>query len=515
MTTNKQSESQGREYDRTGMHFEVSEYLLNNTSVYKSLELPPRLSKFLVTLLEVRSNQQESVVTSAELLPHLKEKGLPTSRQTIDRYSRTLQDIGVFEGTYRMFGSPVQIKRRLWRLRSPEEAQKSVEARIFSKSKRSKNNLSRSDKIRESNTQYLQSLENATPRAENFFFGFLDRCMPQSPWDHVENNFMRTALSFKSENIVIETSTQTNGDRLMCWNDKPVMRAILSQIIGLIEDRLAENGASYLALENKFPIDLVEIAKLMKQESPHNTKVQRRIYESVRAMASTRFDVKVDDAQHSEFMEFFNLNEENMTLKETMFRFISEIHVMDDMESREVPRHLVLNLGSHLWYRIQNNPKTKAIFRSHRIMLTKHVSGIMQVVYDYLRPIVFRTPAGKPDRTINRPLQHFARSLVPSMEYHLFKARFLKGLMECDKLRVVESWDESSDEPLEVKFSGYFITLFKLIDTDEDIKTSDNLIIQVVRDPYDHIIGDPEKKPAPVGSTAKSKQSGTSQISFF
>jgi hypothetical protein len=162
------------------------------------------------------------------------------------------------------------------------------------------------------------------------------------------------------------------------------------------------------------------------------------------------------------------------------------------MDHRQAPRKLVVSLGVHLWHRIQNNAETKAIFRSHQVMLSTKVSGVMHVLYDYLRPVIYKVK-NKPERTINRPLQHFAATLVTTIEYSEFKKKLIAGLKAHSK-GIQDDWNEDSDDPLEVLFCGYFITIFRIIDPEPEYKTKDNLIIQVQRDPKDPIIGDQSKK---------------------
>jgi len=502
MSTDKQAEA-------TGTHFEVPEYSVSEKEDYLALPLKPREIQFLDALFAACESNNNSIVTSLELADELKKREIASSRPSIDRYSRTLSNYGVFDGAFRRYGHQ-GLKRRLWRLRDYSSAKASIDQKIETSAKNKRNPIARSTRIRESNTQYLKSLEGATPRSENFFFGILDRCMPRSSWEDVPDNFMVTQLTFQNELVTIETSTQTNGDRLLTWSDKPVMRALLTQIAGLIEARLADVGGDVSHLENAFPIDTVEIASLMELEHPSNTKNQRRIYNAIRAMESTRFDVKVDDVQNSKFMKFFDLDESSHFLSEAHFRLLSHIDVYDDMTQREVPRHLVVSLGAHLWYRIKNNPTTKAIFRAHREMLSHRVSGIMQVVYDYLRPVIFKTPGKKKERKINKPLQHFARTLVPTMDYWAFKEKFIKGLKDHDP-KPFENWKEESGDPVKVKFCGYYITLFRLLDPDPEYKTRDNLIIQVERDKWDPIIGDDNKKPSSVPASLTGKR----QYSFF
>ena len=500
MSTDKQAEA-------TGTHFEVPEYSVAEKEDYLTLPLNPREIQFLAALFDACENSSHSIITSVELVEELKKRKIACSRPSIDRYGRTLSKYGVFDGAFRKYGHK-GLKRRLWRLRDYSSAKEAIDKQIETSAKKKSNPIARSQKIRESNTQYLKSLEGATPRSENFFFGILDRCMPRSSWEDVPDNFMVTQLTFQNELITIETSTQTNGDRLLTWSDKPVMRALLTQIAGLIEARLAEVGGEVNQLENAFPIDTVEIADLMELDHPSNTKNQRRIYNAIRAMESTRFDVKVDDVQNSKFMKFFDLDESSHFLSEAHFRLLSHIDIYDDMSQREVPRHLVVSLGAHLWYRIKNNPTTKAIFRAHREMLSHRVSGIMQVVYDYLRPVIFKTPGKKKERKINKPLQHFARTLVPTMDYSAFKEKFIKGLKDHDAGPFVD-WKEESGEPVTVKFCGYYITLFRLLDPDPEYKTRDNLIIQVERDKWDPIIGDDNKKSTSVPASLTGKRFGT------
>lgn len=496
--------------DKTGTHFEFSIETLESQKQFLKLPLTPREKKFLSAAFAARREVETDIFTAVELCVELEELGMPTTRATIDRYCRKLKDQGIFDSAFRKAGEARVVKRRLWRLRDIGEVEKVIDQKIHAQARKNSNPLRRSVKIAEGNTQYLKTLEGATPRSENFWFGFLDRCMARSSWEDIPGNFMVTPLPFKNERIVIATSTQTNGGRLLAWTDKPVMRALITQILGLIEDRLSE-GAVLKELDNAFPIDLVEVAKLMELSQPHNSRNQERIYKSVQALEDTRFDVKLDsDPRKSEFMSFFNLNQvEDGAIRESHFRFIGHIDILDDMDARQVPRHLVVSLGPHLWHRIKNNPTTKAIFRSHREMLTTRVSGVMQVLYDYLRPVIYKTK-NKPERTINRPLEHFAATLIPTIDYAEFKQKIIAGL-KAQAASKFDDWDGKSFEPMEVLFCGYYVTLFKLEDPSYEFKTKDNLVIQVQRDRKDSIIGDNTEKRTPASKVGPKR----SQLSFF
>jgi hypothetical protein len=479
--------------DKTGAHFEVSEQSLDEQSRFAKLPLRDREIEFLKAAFATRLLVGQDLFTSVELVEQLNQRGLPVARATIDRYCRNFSELGVFDATFRKFGETRSVKRRLWRLRDINDVEKDLRNVIHPQARSAKNPILRSKRIRESNTQYLNTLENATPRSENFWFGFLDRCMARSATEKIPGNVIVSELPFQNERVIIETSTQTHdGARLAAWTDKPVMRALLTQILGLIEDRLMQ-GQRLEELQNAFPIDLVDIAELMSLEQPHNTGNHERIFSSISALESTRFDVKLEsDPSVSEFMKYFNLNQGDTPVRESHFRFIGHVDILDDMDHQQAPRKLVVSLGVHLWHRIQNNAETKAIFRSHQVMLSTKVSGVMHVLYDYLRPVIYKVK-NKPERTINRPLQHFAATLVPTIEYSEFKKKLIAGLKAHSK-GIQDDWNEDSEDPLEVLFCGYFITIFRIIDPEPEYKTKDNLIIQVQRDPKDPIIGDQSKK---------------------
>lgn len=487
------------------MHFEISQAMVDHKERYAHLPLTKKQKLFIQALLSAQEAKSGPFLTAQDVDPFLIAHGLVIADSTFRKYCVELGKEGIFDCTKRTRVSDVDgkpKKHNLWRLRYIEDLEKKYEGQILTKAESSVNPMKKSRKIQESNTQYIKTLAKSTPRMENLFFTFLSRCMPASAWDKVEGNFMRTALYFKKEKVVVETSTLTNGDRLMHWDDKPVMRTLLSQCISRLEKAICEDGIGLESLENNFQIDLVDIAHEMGERQPHNSDVHGRIYRAIRAMESTRFDVIVDDAKNSEFMEFFHLGNLDMWVKEAHFRFIDNVAVLDDMTERKEPRHLVISLGKFLWERIVRNKMTKAIYRSHSVMQRHDVERSLQEVYDYLRAVIFPTnQKGKPTtRSLAYPLQRFFKIVAPECDYWSFKENFIKGLKKQDKTGQVAYWEKNMDSGLmvEVLFAGYHYKLYKIIDPEPHQESCDNIWIEVERDVKDSIVGDPGiKAPLP------------------
>ncbi len=486
---------------RTGAHFTVSLYVRADREQYLSLPLAAKYINFLKALFATADEAgEEEHFTALQLAPKMADEGLPTTRPSIDRYCRALKESGVFDASFRRAGKH-KTKRRVWRLRDIGDVQETLKGIIHPQAMKRANPIAASKAIKKDNEEYSKTLEIVVARSEGLFFGFLDRGMLRNPWEVVPDNFMVTPLVFQKETVVIETSTQTNGDSLMNWHDKPVMRAVLSHVIALVEQQMAD-GKNIKEIENNFFIDLYDIARLMKVSQPTNTAFQASIWASMRRLESTRFDLKVDDPANSKFMQFFNLG--NGQNREAHFRFIGHIDVLDDPESRQIPRLLTISLGTHLWHRIRNHPEHKAVYRSHAQMMTKEANGLLQVLYDYLRPVIFRTANGK-ERIIHKPLYHMGRVLVPTLEYSDLKRKLISGLKQVAKGEHDE-WNEHGDDELNVLFCGYYIKIYRNTAPSPELKTRDNLWIHIQRDKYDLIIGDPDKKPATVGHATAGKQ---------
>jgi len=380
-------------------YFEISEsVILKKNEALQAFQQIPKVStadyQFYKSLLELATeyylldqSQSEITLPYSTLQASLKAKSLPSTRQTIMKRAKALAKQGVFL-TMRVeprtaperrktgdFGGGRSLKRYICEaiyLKSfIQEKQAEFKANSLVQGRTITRRVDSSSKkivdvLAHSGVQFINSFAMLNqPKTDNFFTGVLDRSMRFDTKEEVPDGVIINSIDLGNARLTIQAeSSSRESSEIAVLADQRIIRAIVTEIIRVIEDKLAElkrnriitkfkrpdpvdismdaNGApvyedhaDYMSelvahIHNNFYVDTVRIADRLGYTSPSSGKTRSLINQGIRRLYETNFRVVMETASPSaaeHMRQRFGLEDNVMD-----FRFITDLKSQHEPE---------------------------------------------------------------------------------------------------------------------------------------------------------------------------------------
>lgn len=343
----------------------------------------------LSVLLSVASNSPVdqmgfAIVSLSEIQTALQNHDLPATRVTVINKAKKFAEYGLFNvasiesmkgGQPRLKFTMAPVHKSNFKSAIEEELEQRIQGRRITRRART-NSKKIISYLQESDAQYLKALEASKPQSENFFTGILDRAMRFNTAEHIEGNIIQNEITHNGTRIIVQSTTQTGrSSQIAALPDQRVIRAIVSEIAGYIEDQIkgarmdlekslfsgqpslleaveidGNNGTvsrqgladipeseieDYVRthIKNRWVFDVVKLAKKMGYAQPNSGSTRALINRALQRLYETNFRIAIRDQDTDkihELMMKFGLSDRKQN-----FRFITDLKSQYEQEFAE------------------------------------------------------------------------------------------------------------------------------------------------------------------------------------
>lgn len=524
-------------------------------NIEANLTITSGQKRALANLLYQSLEEQTDTLTITQIQEYRSRHGEQVTVRTIRNHLKMISDAGLAtEITHERDrgGRPViQYVLKPLHKELVTTIDKELNERISESRRLAKRNRALLTKLRTSDAQFLSTYCSAKPVSETVFTGIFDRVMRFSVKDKVPDNRIAIQIRLSGVRVYLMATTETGpSSQLAVLGDQRCIRAVLTETAAIIEQKLnnpfgssetssrvrshrkklhdlihsnAHQGTLFdedgrqiadpekdnlwreinaEAIQNRFFIDVSNIAKRMGYRQPSSAKTRSLVNKMLRRLNETKFTIRIggeDDASDKilDIMEKLGLANPSGE-----YRFITELHSqyeekfgneerlhesMTDEEAvdpwredlLEKTRVWQISISDHL-YQALKDPTVRAYYHAHEEIM-KETSGVGHSIYNWFNSILGRTNLSlykQKEKTYHKPLNHLHQAIWPTRHFFQFEDRFVTLIRK-------HSAPGTFDETLTMNRVAMFGFLFTLYYDD----VTSQLMLKVSRDPKDKLTG--------------------------
>lgn len=506
-----------------------------------------------------------------DLQETLRDRKLPSTRQTVLSRANSLTQMGIF-ASREIFqdggGRPYKqytlgnIHHKDFKSNLDLESERLMAGRMINLYSSTRSVIKR---LKESGAQFIREVGRGKPRTDSLFCGLLDRAMRFTTNEKIDGNRITTSVNVKSCRLIVQATTLTKkGSEIAALPDQRVMRAVITEVASIIESTIddymleatqacqesfifeaseieySEEGEPVITrqndevtddmaiqrIQNNFFIDVVSLASRMEYANPSSSSTRKVVNASLRRLHETNFQIIVTNPESNEAIEvmrIFDLDDST-----TEFRFISSLRsqydpsfyeehfnnesgtqsdlmdsssladaeqTVEERNERDLSRIRLwkIALDPYLFNKMLDKEMRK-LFAAHNEIL-RESSGLAQTLYNFMTQVI-----GRSDKVFNQSLSILHKTLWGQRQYTQFERDLVRLLK---KHANKETWDASLRLNVVTMF-GYIFTLRK--------SGSDEMILNVRRDPADELNGDNSAYRRRLANEMKQKEAASAVI---
>lgn len=384
-------------------------------------------------------------------------------------------------------------------------------------------------KIESENLQILKDYDNCKLVSEALFAGVFDRVMRFSKHQSLTENRIVTAIKIKGVTIRLQASSPLSRQQeLVALEDQRVIRILVNKVLAAIEhwtppvnwkgsgslefegcrlklnekirrlkakglpsnehewrvelsseERKLWSSSRFQTAENRFFLDVVDLAKWMGYKSPASTSVRLIVNKALWRLHTTEFAIDIgsdrDQIEEAlEVMELLGLDSLNCKfhfLPELYSQYVAEFQFADDQRCLAVDgedtdsfindlllqtRIWQLSLSEDLFDRLKDR-SFRNIFSANKEILNE-TSGVGHSLYNFFSSILSVGAQNNPG--YNQSLKVLRQTIWPSRSFDDFDNQVIKLIRSYMNEKVPGEFDESLDSNCVSAF-GFTFTLYR------------------------------------------------------
>jgi hypothetical protein len=384
-------------------------------------------------------------------------------------------------------------------------------------------------KIESKNLQILKDYDNCKLVSEALFAGVFDRVMRFSKHQSLTENRIVTAIKIKGVTIRLQASSQLSRQQeLVALEDQRVIRILVNKVLAAIEhwtppenwvgsrspeledcrlklnerirrlkaegipsnehewrvelsleERKIWSSSRFQTAENRFFLDVVDLAKWMGYKSPASTSVRLIVNKALWRLHKTEFAIDIgsdrDQIEEAlEVMELLGLDSLNCKfhfLPELYSQYVAEFQFADDQRRLAVDgedtdsfindflrqtRIWQLSISEDLFDRLKDR-SFRNIFSANKEILDE-TSGVGHSLYNFFSSIL--SVGSKNNPGYNQSLTVLRKTIWPSRNFDDFDNQVIKLIRSYMNEKVPGEFDESLGSNCVSAF-GFTFTLYR------------------------------------------------------